>query len=101
MDRAFPGRDLSRGLLLEDCEVIYKVAVAAQPLAPSVLTKSATESDLSLRHVVIQEEKLREIFVSRAGPSGSVHPEQVGAVLGDIGFTDTAIYTPRFLEDFK
>jgi len=100
IERAFVEPDLSWGFSLEDCEILYRLALASQPLwcKPLVRTKSAAE--ISGSEMRGQEERLREVFGKRAGARGAVDATQVGGLLGDIGLMDHAAYTPRFLDGF-
>jgi Ca2+-binding EF-hand superfamily protein len=105
IETAFPGKDLSKGLQLEDCEVLYKVALDAQPLWSKPLAKSASAGSLTVKDMQSQELRLRKIFdkyansVSNLG-IGAIEVDAVGPLLKDIGCMDTADYTPRYLDSF-
>jgi len=100
METAFAGNDLSCGFLLTDCEVLYQVALDAQPLWSKALSKSASMGSLSATDMRAQETRLRKLFGKHADSSGAINLERVGPLLKDIGFMDTAAYTPRYLDTF-
>eukprot|EP00440_Ansanella_granifera_P003519 gb/GFBE01003818.1/.p1 GENE.gb/GFBE01003818.1/~~gb/GFBE01003818.1/.p1 ORF type:complete len:1032 (+),score=325.18 gb/GFBE01003818.1/:1-3096(+) len=100
IDRAFPGRDLSVGLKQEDGEVLYRVALNAQPLWTKPLMKSASAATITVKDVLEQETAMREVFARRAGAGGTLKSQEVGNFLSDMGVMDGAAYTPRLLDTF-
>ncbi|CAE8722061.1 unnamed protein product, partial [Polarella glacialis] len=101
IERAFPGRDLTPGMKLADCEVLYQVALQAQPLWTDALTRSASAAALTANDVHSHEDQVRQVFNRHADKSGKLSLQKVGQFLSDTGVMDSAAYTPRFLDEFQ
>jgi len=103
LDKAFPGRDLSWGLKLDECEALYRVALDAQPLSTAMVRRSLSAASLPAvraKDLRNQEADLRKVFELKAGKSGNMPSADVGEFLRTTGFTDTAAYSPSFLDEF-
>lgn len=104
LDKAFPGRDLTWGLRLPECEALYQVALAAQPLSTATVKRSISAASLPVLKVGDvhgQELVLRHLFEKHAGKCGSLTLNKVEDFLSDTGVMDVAGYTPRFLDNFQ
>eukprot|EP00929_Paragymnodinium_shiwhaense_P100606 TRINITY_DN6306_c0_g1_i1.p1 TRINITY_DN6306_c0_g1~~TRINITY_DN6306_c0_g1_i1.p1 ORF type:complete len:943 (-),score=313.65 TRINITY_DN6306_c0_g1_i1:182-2773(-) len=100
LERAFPGRDLSWGLQLEDCKVLYQVALDAQPLWSKPLSKSASKAKLRGEDMQGQEDRLRTVFGKHADGKGAMEPQKLQLMLSDMGLMDPKGYSPGYLDSF-
>eukprot|EP00933_Yihiella_yeosuensis_P066446 TRINITY_DN7071_c0_g2_i3.p1 TRINITY_DN7071_c0_g2~~TRINITY_DN7071_c0_g2_i3.p1 ORF type:complete len:1021 (+),score=269.75 TRINITY_DN7071_c0_g2_i3:194-3256(+) len=101
IDRVWPGRDLSAGVPQWQCELLYQVALAAQPLWVEPLKKSASGAELGVKDVQQQEDRLREVFNRRANNEGKLAKEKLPLFIKDTGLMDLETYTPRILDKFE
>lgn len=104
LEKAFPGRDLTWGLKLPECEALYQVALAAQPLSTATVRRSISAASLpafKVADVHGQELGLRDVFEQHAGKCGSLSLNKVGDFLSATGVMDVAGYTPRLLDNFQ
>eukprot|EP00930_Biecheleria_cincta_P096982 TRINITY_DN88742_c0_g1_i1.p1 TRINITY_DN88742_c0_g1~~TRINITY_DN88742_c0_g1_i1.p1 ORF type:complete len:493 (-),score=78.55 TRINITY_DN88742_c0_g1_i1:16-1296(-) len=106
LQAAYPDRNIRSSLQFPVCEALYRVALHAQPLSTVLVRRSVSAASLPSSHrmkasdVHDQESNLRSVFERQAGKCGTIPFKNVGDFLSLTGVTDSASYTPAFLDSF-